>query len=332
MIGLIVFPLGQLLAFLAWPLAAFTIRIVEAFASLSWASQNIAGFSFALVLLFYSVLLVASVPGLHSRLTLIRLRPIVPLAALVALGFWVWSTALAAPDNMLQVTLLDVGGEAILIRTPSGRYMLINGGPSGTRLSEELGRELPIANGELDWVVAGQRSEQISGLISHLDRISFNQFAWAGSSQNSQALMEVAHQIDVPTTELSVGQRFDLDNGAYLDVLAAGERGATLLISFGDFRALLPLGLDFDQIEALDFGHAIGPVNLLIAADSGYPPLNPAEWIANLDPTFTWLPGNNAPAAELLDALAGRTLLLASQHGWLRISTDGQQMWVETEQ
>ncbi len=335
MIGLLVLPLGQLLAFFAWPFAAYTIRAVEAFASLSWASQNISSFSLSFAVLFYSVLLVISVPALRSRLALVRLRPVVPVVVLAALCFWAWSSALAAPDGKLQITLLDVEGEAILIRTPGGRSVLINGGPSGTRLSEELGRGLPIADRQLDWVLAaGQRPEQISGLLADLDRISFSQLAWAGSavSQNTSTLLTAAPQLGIPTVELKVGQRFDLDDGAYLDVLTAGERGATLLLSYGNFRALFPLGLDFDQMESLNLGHSVGRVSVLILADSGYPPLNPPEWIANLDPALIWLPGNDLPAAELLDALSGRTLLMASQHGWLRVSTDGQQMWVETEQ
>jgi competence protein ComEC len=332
MIGLILFPLGQLLAFFAWPLTAYTIRVVQAFASLSWASKDISSFSLTFVVLFYLVLMFISVPTLRGRLALIRLRPIVPLVALGVLCFWAWSSALAAPDGKLQVTLLDVGGEAILIRTPAGRSLLINGGPSGTQLSEELGRELALDR-QLDWLlVAGQRSEQISGLLSDLDRIPFGRLAWAGSatSQNSSALLDATKQLGVPTAQLQAGQRFDLGDSAYLDVLAVGDRGATLLISYGNFRALLPFGLDFDQIEELDAGRAVGPVNLLLLADSGYPPLNPPDWIANLDPALIWLPSGNPPETELLDGLIGRVLLQASQYGWLRVSTDGQQMWVET--
>jgi competence protein ComEC len=333
MIGLILFPLGQLLAFFAWPLTAYTIRVVQVFAGLSWASKDISSFSLTFVVLFYLVLLFISVPALRGRLALIRLRPIVPLAALAALSFWTWSGVLAAPDGKLQVTLLDVGGEAILIRTPTGRSLLINGGPSGTRLSEELGRELPILDRQLDWLlVAGQRPEQISGVLSDLDRISFGRLAWAGSatSQNSSALLDATKQLSVITAQLQAGQRFDLDSGAYLDVLAVGDRGATLLISYGNFRALLPFGLDFDQIEELDASRAVSPISLLLLADSGYPPLNPPDWIAKLDPALIWLPGGDLPATELLDALNGRTLLQASQLGWLRILTDGQQVWVET--
>ncbi len=332
MAGLILFPLGQLLAFFAWPLTAYTIRVVQAFASLSWASKDISNFSSTFVLLTYFALLLISAPALRNRLARIHFRPYVLFVALGALCFWAWSSALAAPDDKLHITLLDVGGEAILIRTPAGRSLLINGGPSGTRLSEELGRELPIMARKIDWVlVAGQRPEHISGLLVDLDRISFGQLAWAGSAtiQNAPTLLGSANELGVAATQIQAGQRFDLGDGAYLDVLAVGDRGATLLLSYSNFRALLPFGLDFNQIQELDVGRSIGPVSLLVLADSGYPPLNSPEWISNLDPSLIWLPGGDPLATELFDAISGRVLLQANKLGWLHVSTDGRQMWVE---
>ena len=37
------------------------------------------------------------------------------------------------------------------------------------------------------------------------------------------------------------------------------------------------------------------------------------------------------PARSLLEEMEGRPILRTDQHGWIRLSTDGVQMWVETQ-
>jgi beta-lactamase superfamily II metal-dependent hydrolase len=37
------------------------------------------------------------------------------------------------------------------------------------------------------------------------------------------------------------------------------------------------------------------------------------------------------PAPETLDTLQGYTLLRTDQNGWIELTTDGRQMWVEVE-
>jgi len=38
-----------------------------------------------------------------------------------------------------------------------------------------------------------------------------------------------------------------------------------------------------------------------------------------------------APGVESLAALHGYTVLRSDQNGWVEVTTDGKQMWVETE-
>jgi beta-lactamase superfamily II metal-dependent hydrolase len=37
------------------------------------------------------------------------------------------------------------------------------------------------------------------------------------------------------------------------------------------------------------------------------------------------------PSKETLEAVEGYTLLRTDQNGWIELSTDGEQMWVEVE-
>ena len=52
------------------------------------------------------------------------------LAALAVVVALIWSAAFTQPDARLHVWFLDAGqGDAVLVRTPGGRFALIDGGP-----------------------------------------------------------------------------------------------------------------------------------------------------------------------------------------------------------
>jgi len=75
LLGLMIFPLGSLLSFLGWPLAAYTIRIVEAFAAIPWVSQNFSSFSLGYVFFYYGFLLFVTFPALRPRFDLKKIHP-----------------------------------------------------------------------------------------------------------------------------------------------------------------------------------------------------------------------------------------------------------------
>ena len=142
--------------------------------------------------------------------------------------------------------------------------------------------------------------------------------------------------MEIPIKLAESGHTLDLGDGATLSVLSAGNRGAILLIEWDCFRALLPLGAHEDDFEILRMGQDIGPVTMLLLADNGYAPLNPLEWINNLNPQLVLLSvapddPSGLPDRQTLDALGGYSLLRTNQHGWVHVSTDGRQMWVEVE-
>jgi hypothetical protein len=95
-------------------------------------------------------------------------------------------------------------------------------------------------------------------------------------------LQQAVRDAHIAITPAETGQVLLLGQGAELRLLSGGERGALYLLAWGNFRALLPVGVNFDQLEALEYGRQIGPVTALLLADGGYAPSNPPEWIAAL--------------------------------------------------
>jgi competence protein ComEC len=347
-LGLVWLPLGKITAPLAWPFVLFTIRAVELFSRYTRRAINLGEFNLLWVILFYIVLLCSTFgwsrirEWFSARRDRIQGTILVPLITILGiLAVVIWRAALTAPDGVLHLTLLDVGtGDAVLLQTPDGRYILVNGGPSTSLLSDGLGRRLPPFHHQLDWlVVASPRHEQIAGLARLIERYPPTNVLWAGlpsPSREADYLRENLTAHSIPITNAEPGQTLDMGEGAVLRVLSAGPRGAILLLEWDRFRALLPLGSSDGDFESLRMGEAVGRVTVLLLADNGYAPLNPSVWITNLNPRLILLSvapddRDGLPDRETLEALSGYSLLRTDQNGWIHITTDGQQMWVEVE-
>jgi competence protein ComEC len=89
----------------------------------------------------------------------------------------VWLAVAALPDGRLHVAFLDVRqGDAILVTTPDGRQLLIDGGPSATDLNWRLGQEMPFWDRTLELVVnTHPDSDHLGGMVSLLDRYRVEQ-------------------------------------------------------------------------------------------------------------------------------------------------------------
>ena len=152
LMGMILRPVGQLLAWVAWPFTAYTIRIVEWLATIPHGSLALGQVALVTVVLFYALLFTVSLARTKIKNMATHLTPAVPLAILGITAVFTWKAAFLAPDGRLNISILDVGtGEGVLIQTPAGRSILINGGASTNKLSEALGRRMPFFDRSLDW-------------------------------------------------------------------------------------------------------------------------------------------------------------------------------------
>jgi len=323
----------------------YTIRAVEWFARLRGATLDLGVISPPVVLGMYAALFALTLAGARIKKAAAWLKPGLALAIFGVIAVLIWREALAAPDSRLHLTLLDtntnlLSGDAVLIQTPSGHNLLVNGGPSATRLSEALGRRLPLSDRQLDFLLVTDPVEgQVAALPRIIERFPPANVLWAGqpdASPEALFLQQALLDAHIPITPAETGQVLQLGQGAELRVLTAGERGAVFLLGWGNFRALLPVGANFEDLEALGYGKQIGPVTALLLADGGYAPSNPTEWIAALRPQVVLLSvaaGNREglPSPETLQTIQGYTLLRTDRNGWIELTTDGEMMWVEVE-
>jgi competence protein ComEC len=349
LLSLVWFPLGQLAGWVTWPFVVYTIRLVEIFDRIPHGTIFLGDFSVWFVIFFYAVLFSVTFGGAHLRTwfqsAANRDRIKVPAGAglivLVLALLLIWRAAAAVPDQRLHVTFLDAGSaEAVLIKTPKGKHILINGGPSVTALSDELGRRLPTFNRKLDWlIVAGTEEDDVAALPRVIERYPPDAVLWSGNveaSFSSRVLNDYLSVRDIDVITAEPEQMLDLGDGATLRALTVGPRGAILLIEWKNFRALLPVGMSFEALEELRNGAGVGPVNVLLLADAGYAVSNPPEWIANLNPELILLSVDAAdefgmPDSEVLETVKDYDLLRTDQNGWIEITTDGEQMWINVE-
>ncbi len=246
-VGMLIQPLGQLLAYIAWPFVSYTIRVVELFGNMPGAAVSV-DFPFWGVIAWYAVLLALTYgrePLKEFYQTLKKQNSKIPswavIGTLAILAVLVWRAVMSLPDGKLHITFLDTGtSDAILIQTPSGDNLLINGGESLSDLSSQVGQRLPLFNRKLDWlIIASTLENQVAALPRLVERYSPEQALWAGNTEASYEARILnqwltSHQVRITRAEKD--QVLALGDGATLTVLSADERGAVLLVEYGGFQ------------------------------------------------------------------------------------------------
>jgi competence protein ComEC len=349
LVSVVVYPLGQLIAWIAWPFSAYSIRVVELFDRVPHGVIVLGNSSIWIVLAAYAALLSLTFGWSNIRdwfqrtggaLRAVALTSAFTLAFVCMILFW--RASATSGDGRFHVTFLDAGSaDAVLIQTPEGRNILVNGGSSVTELSDELGRRLPFFSRKLDWlIVASTQENQLAALPRVMEIYPPEQVLWSGNVQASfsaQQLEEYFAGEGIPVTRAEAGQRLEFGENSFIEIQAAGPRGSVILVQYGRFRALLPIGPGEGTWESLEYGNAIGKVDVLLLAESGYAPANPPDLFESMTPQLVVLSvaagdPNGLPSQEVLDSLGdGFSLLRTDRSGWIDVSTDGTQMRVFVE-
>jgi hypothetical protein len=245
-----------------------------------------------------------------------------------------WNHVLSAPDGLLHVTLLD-GEGTVLVQTPNGGSVLIGGGPSPAALNQALGQMLPAGHRQVDAVIVGSTAkEDLLGLTGAIKNIPVQLALWGIGPEVNQTCMTVYATLKekgTPIHTLQVGQALALEEDLHIDVLWAGDRGAVLWLTWGNFSALIPTG----KVEAHWMDVPLPPD--VVFLPDGIPPEDlPLEVINRWAPAVIALPLASTDLPLLgehptLEFLQAYPVVSNIEHGWVRVSTDGKQAWVHAE-
>lgn len=166
----------------------------------------------------------------------------------------------------LVVSFLDVGqGDAILIQTPSGKEMLIDGGGSDMVLTR-LGEQLSYFNRSLDVVVATHPdADHITGLIPVLEKYTVEKIILSPIDGDTPVADDFKKHIEDETSDVyrgSVGDTIIFHDGVTAKVIYpsnnykgkkndTNDASVSMVITYGDHTFLLSGDLAMEREPAL---------------------------------------------------------------------------------
>jgi competence protein ComEC len=236
--------LAQVIGWMAWLFLSYMVVVAGAFAALPAAYIRNKPFNLLYVWLYYALFLLFinakavlhhfhtggfkvirsnlsdwsdSAGGLIGKWAKFIMPPLLIIAILTMLA------AVTLPDHNLQVSFLDVGeGESIFIQS-AGQNILIDGGPSGQRVCQELGKKMPFWERKIDMLILTHpHLDHLTGLLEVLKRYQVKKVLASSISSNLPAYQEWLQLIKDQKTEYitaKAGQQIMLSNGARLDIL-----------------------------------------------------------------------------------------------------------------
>lgn len=338
-------PLGTPLAWIAWPFPAYTIRMAESLAALPAASQSFPPISWFYLIPLYGGIGLATWglkrdSGAERSNLLGRIPAGLSLAALGLVCVLLWRQVFTLPDRNFHLTLLAVSeGQGLLLETPDGRYLLIDGGASSVQLGEALDRRLSPFNRSLDWVVVSEAEESGIGGLSRLIERYYVGGALIADAPGGTAYRRLSQELlalSRPVGQAHDGMALTLGDGARLEFVKLGESELALWIEYDRVRLLLAPGAGAGWLETLPPQIANGQVTAVLPPDGGDATLSPAGELLALRPQVILLsiPAGNRrglPPRSLMEASEGRTILRTDENGWIELTTDGHRLWGEVE-
>ncbi len=263
----------------------------------------------------------------------------------------VWAGVAAVPGTRLQVSFLDVGqGDAVLIITPAGQQVLVDGGPNPDTICQRLGEELPFWDKSLDLVVLTHcHDDHLAGLMGVLQQYRVGQVAESGLGGGAlyREWLDEVRDRGVPWTAARAGQEIDLGRGIVLEVIYPFDEPVEGTESEANSNSIV-LRLAWNRVSFLLAGDADKEAEGKILCRGAAPQLHsdvlkighhgsnsstsPA-FLSAVQPQVVVIcvgAGNlfGHPAASTLESLDAVDLYRTDLHGTVTFTTDGERLWL----
>ena len=372
-LGLFVPAVSWVIGWAAWFFLTCMIEVVEGFGSLSFASIKVGPISGIVVLLYYVVLIAVisrkQLGAVMSKLRdwgqtelsklaefAYRLPKKWALGILLVAASLTWVAVLATPDRrQLEVSFLDVGqGDAILIETPAGQQILIDGGPDADRVCLELGKNLSFWDKSLDLVVLTHpHDDHVTGLVGVVQRYTVGQVLESGFELDTPAYEEwrrLTEEKDIQRSIARAGQQIDLGEGIRLEIIypqkeflegteSDGNNNSVVLrLVWKEVSFLFTGDIDEEAERAILYSDQWYELDstVLKIAHHGSSQATSSQSLAAVDPEVAVIcvgEGNDFghPSDETLAKLDGMKLYRTDEQGTINFTTDGEKLWVATE-
>ena len=343
--------LGMLIFWADLVFVSWTIAVVRFFAELSFA-ELIVEFDGRLIQAFYLLLLGGAMihaarPPIWQAIQSIVKRHNVILSVcatsaviLILMGAMMLSRA----DGHLHVWLLDVGhSNAVLMQTPGGAQMLVDGGRFPSRLLTAIGDRLPFYDRKIEIIVITHPDAwDIAALNSVLDRYSVGAVLYHGQANRDDTFERIIQrllQADTPIVNVRAGYSLQLSDDVLIEVLHPQARPKisdrlndhvlALRVTYGDASFLLTSDLSVAGQQAmLASGLAQHATVLQIPQHATIRAID-EDFLKAIQPLITLLSSDIAnrrgdPDPDTLAKLNGTALFRTDEGGSIHLRTDGK--------
>ena len=351
---------GRLVGEITYLPLHYLVVLAERSSNLPMAWVSIGGFGFAgAVGVYVALAVVAKLLGRKKQdvvapgsLPRVGTVPVLAVASILVTGVMWWG-ALQPDDDRLRVSVLDVGqGDAILVESPAGTRVLIDGGPSGALVTQALGDVLSPAERRIDlMVLTHAQDDHVTGLVEVLERYDVGAVLWndvPGETGAYDAWVEEVTRQGLPVMVARAGQVIDLGGGASFEVLHPqpdlltgtqddlNNNAIVLRLVYGDTSFLLTGDIEVEAENAiLDAGFEVAATVLKIA-HHGSDGATTEPFLDAVSPSIAAVSAGEGnvfghPSPSLRLRLAGVPLLRTDVNGTITFHTDGRQLWLDYE-
>lgn len=287
-----------------------------------------------------------------SRSYIVRfaLALIVVLALTAATTGVILPRAEAAASKMLEITFIDVGqGDSILVKSPDGRFMLIDAGEYKNVASVmEVLKDEGVSR--LDYVVATHpHSDHIGGLSKVISNIPVGAVYDIGRTHTTSSYRYYLEAVKASSAKFYLaraGVSFKLGASVTVSFLWPQDKmptdlnnsSAILLLKYSEFDALLPADAGIEQELTVVNAGKVPEVELYKVSHHGSRHSNSREILAAASPKIAVIQvgaGNDYgyPQTVALDKIkaAGAQIFRTDKDGDVKVTSDGSNWWVYTE-
>lgn len=356
-IGLMVAPLGELILTGTWLFLSITVEVIDFFASLSFADTELQISAVPVIIFFSGLLVWVLYQSTRPRWAMqiagnfnaqIPLR-VVQVSSLIALAL-VFSGMTKQPDGRFHASFLNVGnGNGVLIESPRGGIILVDGGEFPSRLLNELGEKLPPRSRHIDvLVITAPDPENIAALPEVIDRYKIGVALITGQDSDLpeyQAILSQLEEKEVPIVVATAGYTLTTDDGIELEVIypftvpeADAENASMVLRVTYDLSIVLLTGNINAEIEAelLKNPHLIQS-NVLQVPNHGDGDSSSQAFLEVAQPQVSIIHLDAAnqrgrPSPTVIDRLSSSRLFRTDQHGTIEIVLEGDELWILTDE
>lgn len=276
---------------------------------------------------------------------------LVGVSLLVVLASVVFLTPFLQPAK-LKISFLDVGqGDAILVQTPSGHDMLIDGGPTDVILSR-MADKMNYFDRTLDVLVSTHEdADHATGLIPVIKKMEVRTIVASPTHSDTAMAADLLRRMESETRNVYVGTKgdiIDFGDGVVARIVYPEQRvsskldtndaSVSIVIVYGEHSFLLTGDLSMKYEPKLLGNDVPKPVTVYKAGHHGSKTSSGEMLLTYIKPEYAVISAGKDnryghPNAEALARLEkySEEILSTIDRGTITFTSDGRTLGVETE-